>query len=119
MGAPGAISIRYKLKQDALWPFEATEEEVSKEERLEYVNEALIEIGYKMKRKHSQKALTKFTITQHDNEIVEADYPNIKGADGVSSPTDAELKQIALQLFTTGIVNTVNMLRDGEQVDIF
>ena len=115
----GAISIRYKLKWDALWPYDSTEEQVSKEERLEYLNEALIEIGYKMKRKHQQKSLTKFTITDYENEFVEADYPNLKGADGISSPTNEELKQVALQLLTTGIVNTVNMLRDGEQVDIF
>ena len=39
------ISIRYKLKWDALWEQGASLEKVSAAERIEYVDEALLEIA--------------------------------------------------------------------------
>ena len=50
--------MRYKLRWDALWDQNATLEQVSSEEREEYVNEALLEIASKMKRKHKVKTLS-------------------------------------------------------------
>lgn len=41
-----------KLKWDALWDENASFEEVTADEREEYVHEALMEISSKMKRKH-------------------------------------------------------------------
>ena len=47
-------------------------------------------------------------------------YPNIKSqTDGESSPTEEELKELALQLLTTGVINTIEVFRDGEYVDVF
>ena len=54
--------MRLKLKQDALWDENATLEEVSEEERTEYINEALMEVSSKMKRKHKQKGMSDFKV---------------------------------------------------------
>lgn len=112
--------MRYKLRWDALWDQDATLEQVSEEEREEYVNEALLEIASKMKRKHKVKTLSEFTILSRQDEEVRVAYPNIKSqADGESSPTEEELKDIALKLLTTGVINTIEVFRDGEYVDVF
>ena len=107
------------MKWDALWSEDSTLEEVTEEEREEYVNEALMEIASKMKRKHKVKTMSKYTILERVNEHVHVAYPNLVSADGVSAPTDDELKAIALQLLTTGVVNTITVFRNGIQVDVF
>ena len=120
MSEASVISIRYKLKWDALWEQGASLEKVSAVDRLEYVNEALLEIGSKMKRKHQNKSFKNFVIRERDEEVILVEYPDLKSEDSESDKmTDEELKQIALKLLTTGVVNTINMIRDGEEVDVF
>ena len=103
--------MRFKLKWDALWAQDATLEQVTAEEREEYINEALLEIASKMKRKHKVKTLSNFEILERVEEHVHVAYPDIgaaaatatanttAGQDGASSedgPTDEELKSLAL-----------------------
>ena len=88
-------------------------EEVSEEERDEYVNEALIEIGSKMKRKHTVKTMGKFSVVERNGEIVLVEYPKL------DLYKVADLKELALKLLTTGVVNTINVFKDGVQVDVF
>ena len=114
-----SISLKLKLKWDALWAEESTLEEVTEEEREEYVNEALMEFSSKMKRKHKVKTMNKFTVLERVDEHVHVAYPDLKSADGQSAPTNEELKSIALQLLTTGVVNTITVFKDGIQVDVF
>ena len=66
-----------------------------------------------MKRKHLVKTMGKFTIIERQNELVLVEYPKLELYEV------AELKQLALQLLTTGVVNTINVLKDGQQVDVF
>ena len=114
------ISIRYKLKWDALWEQGASLEKVSAVDRKEYVDEALLEIASKMKRKHQNKSFKKFVVREREEEVVLVEYPDLKSEDSENSKmTDEELKQIALKLLTTGVVNTINIIRDGEEVDVF
>ena len=112
--------MRLKLKWDALWEQDATLEQVTADEREEYVNEALLEIASKMKRKHKVKTLAKFNILERIDEHVHIAYPDLRSTqDAENTPTDEELKAIALQLLTTGVVNTITVYRDNEQVDVF
>ena len=114
------ISMKLKLKWDALWAQDATLEQVTAEEREEYIDEALIEVSSKMKRKHQVKTMSKFNILERIEEYVHVAYPDLKSAEeGQNSPTDEELKKIALQLLTTGVINTITVLRNGEEVDVF
>ena len=90
-------------------------EQVTAEEREEYVNEALLEIASKMKRKHKVKTLAKFNILERIDEHVHVAYPDLRSTqDAENTPTDEELKAIALQLLTTGVVNTITVYRDNE-----
>ena len=41
------------------------------------MNEALIEVGSKMKRKHSVKTMGKFSVIERENEVVLVEYPKI------------------------------------------
>lgn len=67
------------------------------EEREEYINEALLEISSKMKRKHKVKSLSNFHIIERKDEFVHVAYPDLKSADeSRDSPSDEELKQVAL-----------------------
>ena len=117
---PSLISIRYKLKWDALWEQGASLEKVSAVDRKEYVDEALLEIASKMKRKHQNKSFKNFVVREREEEVVLVEYPDLKSEDSENSKmTDEELKQIALKLLTTGVVNTINIIRDGEEVDVF
>ena len=117
---PSLISIRYKLKWDALWEQGASLEKVSAAERIEYVDEALMEIAQKMRRKHQNKSFKKFVVREREEEVVLVEYPYLKSENsGNEKMTDEELKQIALKLLTTGVVNTINIIRDGEEVDVF
>ena len=112
--------MRLKLKWDALWAQDATLEQVSAEEREEYINEALLEIASKMKRKHKVKTLSNFEILERVEEHVHVAYPDIQStSQEVGGPTDEELKSLALQLLTTGVVNTIEVFRDGTHVDVF
>ena len=89
--------MKLKLKWDALWAQDATLEQVTAEEREEYINEALIEVSSKMKRKHQVKTMSKFNILERIEEYVHVAYPDLKSAEeGQNSPTDEELKKIAL-----------------------
>ena len=91
------ISIRYKLKWEALWKEDATLEEVGEAERAEYINEALIEISSKMKRKHKQKQMGSYKLLEFENEHVLVEYPELKSpADSEKPITDAELKELSL-----------------------
>ena len=66
------------------------------------------------------KTLSKFEILNREEEDVQVAYPGIKSAeDGESSPTDEELKSLALQLLTTGVINTIEVFKDGEYIDVF
>ena len=77
-----------------------------------------MEISSKMKRKHQIKSLKKFTILEKKDNFVHVEYPEIKAKD--DKPIgDGELKEIALKLLSTGVVNTLNVLRDGVEVDVF
>ena len=114
----GLITLNFRLKFEALWDQEATLDEINEFERQEYVEEALIEIGSKMKRKHKQKGMRNFNILDRQNEIVQVAYPDLKQADG-SYLTDDQLKDLALQILTTGVVNTINVFRDSVPVDVF
>ena len=117
---PSLISIRYKLKWDALWEQGASLEKVSAVDRKEYVDEALLEIASKMKRKHQNKSFKNFVVRERDEEIILVEYPDLKSEDSENDKmTDEELKQIALKLLTTGVVNTINIIRDGDEVDVF
>ena len=76
--------MRYKLRWDALWDQSATLEQVTEAEREEYINEALLEIASKMKRKHKVRTLSNFTILSRNEEHVHVAYPDIR------SPEDSE-----------------------------
>lgn len=88
-------------------------EQVSGEDREEYVEEALNEIGSKMKRKHGSRAFKKFDVLERENETVRVSYP------GLETKEKAKLKEVALQLLSTGVVNTINVQVNGEKFDIF
>ena len=73
-----------------------------------------------MKRKHQNKSFKNFVVRERNEEIILVEYPDLKSEDSEKDKmTDEELKQIALKLLTTGVVNTINMIRDGEEVDVF
>ena len=78
---PSLISIRYKLKWDALWEQGASLEKVSAVDRKEYVDEALLEIASKMKRKHQNKSFKNFVVREREEEVVLVEYPDIKSED--------------------------------------
>ena len=73
-----------------------------------------------MRRKHQNKSFKKFVVREREEEVVLVEYPYLKSENsGNEKMTDEELKQIALKLLTTGVVNTINIIRDGEEVDVF
>lgn len=110
---PGLITMRFKLKWDALWSEEATLDEVSEADREDYINEALIEISSKMRRKHQVKNMKDFKVIEREEEIVLVEYPNCEAY------KTEDLKKLALQLLTTGVVNTINVFKDDVRMDIF
>ena len=77
---PGTITMHLKLKWDALWEEGASLDDVTEEERLEYTNEAIMEISSKMKRKHKNKQMNKYEIMERDNENLLIAYPNLDGS---------------------------------------
>lgn len=77
-----------------------------------------MEISSKMKRKHQIKSLKKFNILEKKENFVHVEYPEIKAEDN-KPISDENLKEIALRLLSTGVVNTLNVLRDGVEVDVF
>ena len=121
--AKGTIAIKYKFRWESLWDSKATLEEFPAEERSEYIDEALMEISSKLKRKHKIKTMSKYTILDYQNdEHVLVEYPNLRSLDKERSDepiSDAELRQLATHLLQTGVVNTLNILRDGQLVDVY
>lgn len=65
------------LKWDALWDQNASFEQISEEDRDEYVEEALNEVASKMKRKYSNRDFKKFKVLQRENEKVLVSYPSL------------------------------------------
>ena len=116
---PGLVSIRYRLKWDALWKEGATLEEVPQKERDEYIDEALMEISSKMKRKHKLRSLSKFNIREMKDNFVDVEYPELRSESNGRAMNDTELKDLALNLLSTGVVNKINVVRDGQDVDVF
>ena len=87
----GSISFALRLKWDALWNPQATFEEVSAEEREEYVEEALQEIAQKMKRKHGVREFKTYELIERKDELCIVKYPKLS-----NELTDSQLKAYAL-----------------------
>ena len=76
---PGVIAIKYKFRWESLWDSQASLEEVTAEERSEYIDEALMEIASKLKRKQKIKTMSKYDILEYKNdEHILVQYPNLR-----------------------------------------
>ena len=72
-----------------------------------------------MKRKHKLRSLSKFNIRETLDNFVDVEYPELRSESDGRAMNDTELKDLALHLLSTGVVNKINVVRDGQDVDVF
>lgn len=73
-----------------------------------------------MKRKHKLRSLSKFNIREMKDNFIDVEYPELRSeSNGGGAMNDTELKDLALNLLSTGVVNKINVVRDGQDVDVF
>ena len=108
----GIVALGMIYDWDVLWSKEATEEQVRAEERREYIDEAMIEITQKMKRKHDLTALNEYTILGWKENSALVEYPNLTNDKDV-------LAKIGSHLLKTGVIEQLSVFVDGTMLDVF
>lgn len=54
------------------------------------------------------------------DNFIDVEYPELRSeSNGGGAMNDTELKDLALNLLSTGVVNKINVVRDGQDVDVF
>ena len=82
---------------EALWSKEASVEQICMEERREYIDEVMIEVTQKMKRKHELVALADFKILGWEDNSALLQYPQLTN--------DREaLRKIGTLMLKTGVI---------------
>jgi len=108
----GIVTLGMIYEWEALWNKEATEEQVALDERREYIDEVMIEITQKLKRKHQLDSMGDFKILGWEDNSALLQYPKLTG------DKDA-LRNIGTLLLKTGVVEQLSVFVDGVMLDVF
>ena len=108
----GVVTLGMIYEWEALWNKEATVEQVALEERREYIDEVMIEITQKLKRKHQLDSMGDFKILGWEDNSALLQYPKLTN--------DKEaLRNIGTLLLKTGVVEQLSVFVDGVMLDVF
>ena len=108
----GVVTLGMIYEWEALWNKEATIDQVPAEERREYIDEVMIEITQKLKRKHQLNEMADFSILGWENNSALLQYPKLAN--------DKEaLRNIGTLLLKTGVVEQLSVFVDGQMLDVF
>ena len=93
----GVVTLGIIYEWEALWSKDASVEQVCLEERREYIDEVMIEVTQKMKRKHELDSMVDFEILGWEENSALVQYPQLTN--------DKEtLRRIGTLLLKTGVI---------------
>ena len=95
--------------QSVLWN---AEEDVNLEERKEYIDEAMIEVAQKMKRKHNLSVMTEYSVLGWQDNSALIEYPELTNDEEL-------LAQVGSHLLKTGVIEQLSIFVDGVMLDVF
>ena len=82
------------------------------EERKEYIDEAMIEVTQKMKRKHNLAVMAEYSILGWQENSALVEYPQLTNDEEL-------LAQVGSHLLKTGVIEQLSIFVDGVMLDVF
>ena len=93
----GIVAFGMIYDWEALWNKEASLEQVCMEERKEYIDEVMIEVTQKMKRKHKLEVMADYEILGWDSNSALVEYRYLNNEEEI-------LRKIGSHLLKTGVI---------------
>ena len=105
----GIVTMGMIYDQSVLWN---ANEDVNLEERKEYIDEAMIEVTQKMKRKHNLAVMAEYSILGWQENSALVEYPQLTNDEEL-------LAQVGSHLLKTGVIEQLSIFVDGVMLDVF